>query len=416
MQQIIECRAVSTAIVYSLEVSLTRSMTGITVLDLSHALSGPFSTMLMTELGANVIKVEPPGGDHFRPANGGATFAVVNRNKRSISIDLKTPESRDVMHRLIAKADVMLEAFTPGAAERLGYGYEAVAKLKPDIIYCSISGFGQTGPYSELRGYDAVAQAMSGIMSATGEPDRSPVRVGPSLIDMGTGMYVVIGVLDALRSRDQTGEGKRLDFNLLESALSWMSQGIARYAQTGVVPPRTGSALATFSPYQVFNGRDGLIFIGASTQRFWQRLCDALDLQDLLSDDRFVDMPARVENRAALTEIIEAALSKQSNDDVLAKLRQGQVPCAPVLNVEGVVNDPHVAARGVLQEFDDPAIGAILQTKMPIGDGRTPAPAPLLGEHSQDVLREIGFNDDEVNQLIKSGAVLAPSTDTSTSG
>ncbi|MEM7748572.1 MAG: CaiB/BaiF CoA-transferase family protein [Pseudomonadota bacterium] len=395
---------------------MSRSMTGITVLDLSHALSGPFSTMLMAELGATVIKVEPPGGDHFRPANGGATFAVVNRNKRSISIDLKKPESKDIMRRLIAKADVMLEAFTPGAAERLGYGYEAVAALKPDMIYCSISGFGQTGPYSELRGYDAVAQAMSGIMSATGEPDRSPVRVGPSLIDMGTGMYVVIGVLDALRTRDQTGEGARLDFNLMESALSWMSQGIARYAQTGVVPPRTGSALATFSPYQVFNGRDGLIFIGASTQRFWERLCDSLSLHDLLSDDRFIDMPARVENRAALTEIIEASLAKQSNDDVLAKLRAGQVPCAPVLDVEGVVNDPHVAARGVLREVHDPALGVVLQTRMPIGDGRAPQPAPQLGEHSHAVLSELGFDDEQIRMLTENGTVQAPSTDTSTSG
>lgn len=395
---------------------MSRSMTGITVLDLSHALSGPFSTMLMTELGANVIKVEPPGGDHFRPANGGATFAVVNRNKRSISIDLKKPDSKDIMRRLITQADVMLEAFTPGAAERLGYGYDAVSELKPDIIYCSISGFGQTGPYSELRGYDAVAQAMSGIMSATGEPDRSPVRVGPSLIDMGTGMYVVIGVLDALRTRDQTGQGTRLDFNLLESALSWMSQGIARYGQTGMVPPRTGSALATFSPYQVFNGRDGLIFIGASTQRFWERLCDALGLQHLLADHRFSDMPARVENRAALTEIIEASLAEQSNDDVLAKLRRGQVPCAPVLNVEGVVNDPHVTARGVLSEVHDPALGNVLQTRMPIGDGRMPQPAPQLGEHSHDVLRELGFDDQDVQKLIESGTVHTSSTDTSTSG
>ena len=395
---------------------MSRSMTGVTVLDLSHALSGPFSTMLMAELGATVIKVEPPGGDHFRPANGGATFAVVNRNKRSICLDLKKPESQEIMRRLIAKADVMLEAFTPGAADRLGYGYEAVAALKPDIIYCSISGFGQTGPYSELRGYDAVAQAMSGIMSATGEPDRSPVRVGPSLIDMGTGMYVVIGVLDALRTRDQTGEGTRLDFNLLESALSWMSQGIARYGQTGVVPPRTGSALATFSPYQVFNGRDGLMFIGASTQRFWERFCDALGLQRLLDDSRFADMPSRVENRAALTDIIEASLAGQSNDDVLAKLREGQIPCAPVLDVEGVVNDPHVAARGVLSEVHDPALGDVLQTRMPIGDGRPPQPAPMLGEHSQDVLRELGFDDEEIGNLVDCGTVHAPSTDTSTSG
>ncbi|MEM6495136.1 MAG: CoA transferase [Pseudomonadota bacterium] len=191
---------------------------------------------------------------------------------------------------------------------------------------------------------------------------------------------------------------------------------IARYGQTGVVPPRTGSALATFSPYQVFNGRDGLMFIGASTQRFWERLCDALGLQHLVGDSRFTDMPSRVQNRAALTEIIEASLAKQSNVDVLAKLREGQIPCAPVLDVEGVVNDPHVAARGVLSEVHDPALGGVLQTRMPIGDGRPPQPAPMLGEHSEDVLRELGFDDKEIGNLVDSGTVHAPSTDTSTSG
>ena len=374
------------------------SLKGLTVLDMSHALSGPFSTMLLAELGADIIKVEPPGGDHFRPSNGGATSAVVNRNKRSLCIDLKRDESRAVMDRLIARADILLETFTPGAAERLGYGYEAVAAKKPDIIYISISGFGQTGPYAELRGYDAVAQAMSGVMAATGEADRAPVRVGPSLIDMGTGMYVVIGVLDALRHRDQTGEGARLDFNLFESALSWMSQSIARFSQTGVVPPRTGSALATFSPYQVFQGRDGPVFIGASTERFWLKLCDALALDGAADDPRFTDMAARVANRDALTAIIEARLQTLSNADLLARLRSAQVPCAPVLDIAGVVTDGHVAARGTLMAATDPTIGDILQTRMPIGPDVPPSPAPRLGGDNRAVLGVLGFDASEIDR------------------
>jgi crotonobetainyl-CoA:carnitine CoA-transferase CaiB-like acyl-CoA transferase len=389
---------------------MSRSLQGMTVLDLSHALSGPFGTMLLAELGADVIKVEPPGGDHFRPTNGGATFAVVNRNKRGIAMDLKHPDSAQVMDRLIDRADILVENFTPGTATRLGYGYEAVSARNPAIIYASISGFGQDGPYRDLRGYDAVAQAMSGIMAATGEPDRAPVRVGPSMIDMGTGMYVVIGVLDALRTRDQTGVGVYLDFNLLESALSWMSQSIARYSQTGVVPPRTGSALATFSPYQVFNGRDGQIFIGASTQKFWLRVCDALGLQALVDDPRFIDIKARVENRSALTRFIEAALAEAPLDDVLTRLRAAQVPCAPVLAVDGVVTDPHVIARGVLETAVDPAIGEILQTRMPIGDGSPPRPAPLLGDHGAEILTELGFEAAEIKALFNSGAVLDPSS------
>lgn len=382
------------------------SLHGVTVLDLTHALSGPFGTMLLSELGADVIKVEPPGGDHFRPANGGATFAVVNRNKRSLCLDLKAPASRPVIEQLIRRADVFVQSWTPGTAERLGLDEGAVRALRPDIIHASISGFGSSGPYSGLRGYDAVAQSMSGIMAATGEADRAPVRVGPSLIDMGTGMYLVIGILDALRTRDRTGAGASLEYNLFESALSWMSQSIARYSQTGVVPPRTGSALATFSPYQVFTGPDGPIFIGASTERFWHRLCRALDLQALLADGRFLDMAGRVANRSTLTERIEARLAIIGNAMALARLREAGVPCAPVLDVGGVVADAHVAARGMLQPVVDPEIGEILQTRMPVGNGRPPRPAPRRGAHGRTVLREAGFDESAIDTLFASGAVI----------
>ena len=382
------------------------SLEGINVLDLTHALSGPFCSMLLAELGANIIKIEPPSGDHFRPANNGATFAVVNRNKRSICIDLKNQESAKVMNTLISQSDIMLENFTPGTARRLGYDYERVKKIKTDIIYASISGFGQSGPYKDLKGYDAVAQAMSGIMASTGEPDRAPVRVGPSMIDMGTGMYVVIGIMDALRKKDIEGQGRYLEFNLLESALSWMSQSIANYSKTGVVPPRTGSALGSFSPYQVFNAKDDQIFIGASTELFWQKLCEALSTQELLTDQRFIDMKSRVTNRNVLTKIIENTLSHMTVDAILQKLRKAGVPCAPVLTVEGVVNDPHVKNRNSLTPSKDSTIGNILQTKMPIGDGTPPRSAPKLGEHNSEILAEYGFSQQEIQHLKDSKTII----------
>jgi crotonobetainyl-CoA:carnitine CoA-transferase CaiB-like acyl-CoA transferase len=382
------------------------SLEGINVLDLTHALSGPFCSMLLAELGANIIKIEPPSGDHFRPANNGATFAVVNRNKRSICIDLKNQESAKVMNSLISRSDIMLENFTPGTARRLGYDYERVKKIKTDIIYASISGFGQSGPYKDLKGYDAVAQAMSGIMASTGEPDRPPVRVGPSMIDMGTGMYVVIGIMDALRKKDIEGQGRYLEFNLLESALSWMSQSIANYSKTGVVPPRTGSALGSFSPYQVFNAKDDQIFIGASTELFWQKLCEALSTQELLTDHRFIDMKSRVTNRNVLTKIIENTLSHMTVDAILQKLRKAGVPCAPVLTVEGVVNDPHVKNRNSLTPSEDSTIGNILQTKMPIGDGTPPRSAPKLGEHNSEILAEYGFSKQEIQHLKDSKTII----------
>ena len=382
------------------------SLEGINVLDLTHALSGPFCSMLLAELGANIIKIEPPSGDHFRPANNGATFAVVNRNKRSICIDLKNQESAKVMNTLISQSDIMLENFTPGTARRLGYDYERVKKIKTDIIYASISGFGQSGPYKDLKGYDAVAQAMSGIMASTGEPDRPPVRVGPSMIDMGTGMYVVIGIMDALRKKDIEGQGRYLEFNLLESALSWMSQSIANYSKTGVVPPRTGSALGSFSPYQVFNAKDDQIFIGASTELFWQKLCEALSTQELLTDQRFIDMKSRVTNRNVLTKIIENTLSHMTVDAILQKLRKAGIPCAPVLTVEGVVNDPHVKNRNSLTPSEDSTIGNILQTKMPIGDGTPPRSAPKLGEHNSEILAEYGFSKQEIQHLKDSKTII----------
>ena len=385
------------------------SLSDIKVLDLSHALAGPFCTMLLTELGADVIKLEPPGGDHFRPSNSGGTFATVNRRKRGISLDLRRPRAHEVMTKLIADADLFVQSFTPGTIDRLGYGYEAVSALKPDIIYCSISGFGNTGPYQDLRGYDGVIQAVSGIMMATGEPDRPPVRGGPSLIDIGTGSYLTIAILDALRERDRSGKGKRLDFNLLETALSWMSPSIAGYSITGKLPQRTGSALSFYSPYQVFAAQDGYVFIAVSTDRLWERFCTGLDHETYVNDERFVSREARVANRDVLTGIIEEHLAGLSVSEVFEKMRAASVPCAPVNTLQDILDDPHVEARGTLSRHHDPSSDReVVQVRSPIGVDldATMRPAPSLGQDTRAVLGELGYGTDEIDGFFASGLAL----------
>ena len=277
----------------------------INVLDMSHALAGPTAGMILADLGAKVVKLEHPHGDHFRPLLGGAYYAAVNRNKRGISLDVKKREGKEAARKLIKRSDVLLESFTPGTMENLGLGYTDVKELNPRIIYCSISGFGQNGPYCELPGYDVVAQAMCGIMMCTGMPDGPPVRIGASWIDMGAGMYVVIGILKALMERQETGLGRHIDVSLLDTALSWMSPLIARYSMSGDLPQRIGSAFAPFSPYQVFRCKDGYVFIGASTDRFWRTLCELLKIEHLIDDLRFATNEARLQHRSELTELIE---------------------------------------------------------------------------------------------------------------
>jgi crotonobetainyl-CoA:carnitine CoA-transferase CaiB-like acyl-CoA transferase len=308
-----------------------KTLRGTRVVDLSHAVAGPFCTMLLADLGADVVKVEPPSGDHFRPALDGAYYAAINRNKRGICLDLKRSNGKDALSRLLRTADVFVESFTPGTIDRLGFGYEEVKALAPGVIYCSVSGFGQDGPYRDLPGYDVIAQAMSGIMMATGEPDRPPVRIAPSLIDMGTGMNLAIGILASLLDRQSTGEGQQVDVSLLETAIWWMGAFIVQHAMTGEEPRRIGSALGSFAPYQVFTAADGPVFVGVSTQRFWQRFCQVLDLEELLEDPLFSDMSSRVNNREALNRIVAAALQDLTVSEAIGRLREAGVPCAPVL-------------------------------------------------------------------------------------
>jgi crotonobetainyl-CoA:carnitine CoA-transferase CaiB-like acyl-CoA transferase len=382
----------------------------IRVLDMTHALAGPFAGMVLADMGAQVVKLEHPQGDHFRPLLGGAYYAALNRNKRGISLDLRQPEGKQAALKLMERADVFLESFTPGTVDELGLGYEAVRVFNPRIIYCSISGFGQTGPYRPLPGYDVVAQAMCGIMMCTGMPGGPPVRIGASWIDAGAGMFTVIGILKALLERSQTGRGKRIDVSLMDTALSWMSPLVAHYTMAGELPQAMGSALASFSPYQVFRCKDGYVFIGASTQKFWKTLCGVLNIEHLLKDPRFATNEERTANRDQLTELIEAALGDMDRDSLVERLREVGMPCGPVLDVGQALSDVHVRSRGVLQEWEHPEYGPVIQVKTPVSeDGVMPeirSPSPFLGQHTREVLGELGYTAAEIDKLVEKGVAI----------
>jgi len=366
--------------------------------------------MLLADMGAEVIKIEHPHGDHFRAAISGGYNAAVNRNKRGICLDLKKDAAKEVVRRLIKRGDVVMESFTPGTIDRLGLGYDVAKEINPKIIFCSISGFGQTGPYRNLPGYDVIAQAMSGIMMCTGQPDGPPARIGPSIIDMGAGMYIVIGILQALMERERTGQGQRIEVSLLDTALSWMAPFIARYSITGELPGRIGSALAAFSPYQVYKAKDKYVFIGASTELSWVALCEVLNLEHLIDNPRFSSMENRIDNRSELNDLIEKALTEFTVDEILTKLRKARVPCSPVMTLAESLEDPHIKQRGLLAELNHPEYGPIIQTRTPIvRSGNMPeirSGAPLLGQHTLEVLTMLEYSDSETEDLISSGAAI----------
>lgn len=392
-----------------------RTLEGIKVIEVSHAGAMPFGGMILADMGAEVIKVEPPTGDQFRYSLHGGIMASMNRNKRGIVINLKNNEGRDILRKLCVQADVFLENYIPGNMEKFGFGYEDVSKLNPRIIYGSISGFGQTGPYKNLPGYDIVAQAMSGIMMCTGEPDRPPVRVGTSCIDFGSGMYIVIAVLLAMVDREKTGKGQRIDVSLLDTAISWMTHYIAAYSMTGEVPGRWGSGGSWIAPYQVFETADGPVFIGASTNRFWQSLCRIFELDKLARDPKFENNEGRITHREELLSSLTTFFKAQRLDDVLRKLSDSGIPHAPLLQIDQVIQDPHVKFRGIVHEMNHPEYGDIKIVKTPIfREGTVPDikhPAPKLGQHTKEVLKELGYSEEEVQRLALDGAILLCDTE-----
>ena len=359
-------------------------LVGMRVVDMTHAGAGPFCTMLLADMGADVVKIEPPTGEQFRNLLGGAVLMATCRNKRAIALDLRTPEGRDIVLKLVSKADVLVENFVPGVMDRLGLGYDDTSRINPKIIYCSISGFGQSGPLRERGGYDVVAQAMSGLMMALGEPDRPPVRIPAPLIDYGSGMYGAYAITLSLLDREKTGKGQYLDVSLLDTAISTMNYYVAHYSLTGKNPERAGSAVpAQLNPYQVFETKDSFIFVGVSTDRFWRRFCEALNLDDLGNDPRYATREDRNQNRQELLATIEKVLKQYTSDELETKLAEVGVPCARLLEVSEVVEHPQVVSRQLIEDVEHPGSGSVKLVRTPIFSSGHPPPirsrAALLG-------------------------------------
>lgn len=392
------------------------ALQGLLVLDLTRVLSGPFATMTLADLGADVVKVEQPGqGDDTRqwgpPFQGGeaAYFLSVNRNKRSLAVDLKSAEGLLAVRELALTADVLVENFRPGTAERLGLGYEELSKANPGLIYASISGYGQTGPDSGRAGYDAIAQARSGIMSVTGEADGPPVRVGVSSADLVAGMWATIGILAALHEKQRSGLGQWVDISLLDGSVSWLTYVSSGYFASGEIPRRYGSAHPTIAPYQAFPTADGFVMVAVGNDGLWRRFAAALERQDLISDERFATNPSRVAHRDILIPLIERSMVGRTTADWVQLLDQAGVPVGPIQTVDQALTDPQVVARGMVAELQHPTAGPLRVVGCPIRLTRTPATVrtapPLLGQHTDDILSGLGFSGTRIASMREAGAV-----------
>ncbi|MET8030118.1 CaiB/BaiF CoA transferase family protein [Streptomyces avermitilis] len=375
------------------------ALDGVRVVDLTQVMAGPFATMLLADLGADVIKVEQPGsGDQTRtswgyppPGRDSPAFHALNRNKRSVTLDLGSEQGKADFRRLLGDADIVIENFRPGVAARLGVDYDSVRAFKPDIVYASISGFGQYGPYAERPGYDLIAQGMAGAISITGDPDGTPVKCGLPVGDLGAGLLCLYGILGAHVHRLRTGEGQYLETSLYEAVLALSVWESTEFFSTGKAPERLGSANRMSAPYQVVRAADGHLTVAANNQRLWQRLCQALGLEHLAEDERFATNMARMERRPELVALIEGRLAATTVDEAVTLLLGAGVPAGPILDYAHILeHDPHAKARAMVEEYEHPVEGPTRVLGFPVKLGRTPARIrrhpPLLGEHNAELL------------------------------
>jgi formyl-CoA transferase/CoA:oxalate CoA-transferase len=386
-------------------------LSGITVLDLTRVLSGPYCTMILGDLGARVIKVErPKRGDDTRawgpPFAGGEStyFLSINRNKESVALDFQKPEGRAILERLIGRADVLVENFRPGTLSAYGLDYETLARRVPALVYCSISGYGQTGPRSHLAGYDAVVQAEGGLMSITGDPQGLPYRLGLPIADMVAGLFAAQGITAALLERGRTGRGQHLDISMLDSVAALLTYQASAYFASGVVPGRFGNGHLSIVPYDTFMTADGPLMLAVGNDDQWRRLCAAAGLHELAADPRFATNPARVEHRAALQPILERLFATRTRAGWTTLLGPAGVPCGEVRNIGEALADPQLAARGMVASMHHETAGPIRVVGSPLRMSHAvPAgvlPPPTLGAHTEPILvNELGFTPEDVRDL-----------------
>ena len=401
-----------------------RPLNNIRILDITRALAGPYCTMMLGDLGADVIKVErPESGDESRgwgppfvgepygPYPGeSAYFIAANRNKRSLTVNIQTPEGQEIIRQLACVSDVLIENYRTGDLDKLGLGYSTLHSLYPKLIYCSISGYGRTGPFAKRPGYDAILQAEGGMMSITGPVDGPPSRVGIPIIDITSGMFAATAILAALHSRDVTGEGQLIDISLLDSHIALLANVASNYLVGGNPPLRLGNAHPNLAPYEAFPARDGWFILGVANERQWGLLCDMLGRLDMKTDERFSSNGKRVANRNALIEELNKIFSQRDVNDWLADMMKADLPCGPINSIPQVFAHPQAQARDMTLETDHPTAGMVRLTGFPYKLSETPAdihrPPPLLGEHNEEVLTTLlNYSPEDVASLRQKRAI-----------
>lgn len=398
------------------------ALENLTILDLTRVLAGPFCTMMLADMGAKVIKIEiPSGGDDTREyppfrlnKNGereSVYFANINRNKKGITLNLKSEEGKHLFRELVKKADIVVENYRPGVMDKLGLGYDALRKINPQIIYGSVSGFGNTGPYRLRPGYDILAQAMGGMMAITGVPGGPPTRVGSAIGDILGGLHLAIGLLAAVNARNLTGQGQRVDISLMDSVIAATENTGIKYLESGKIPPRMGNRYAAVSPYDAFRVKNGTIIIAAGNQHLYEKLCtEILHRPDMITDPRFTDMSGRLENQDAIKEAVEETLKDQTMDQAVSLLLSKGIPAGPIYDIKQIMNDPQVKDREMFVEIEHPTLGEITVNGCAIKLEDTPAsvrtPAPELGQDNNEILKEyLGITDEAIAAYREEGVL-----------
>jgi crotonobetainyl-CoA:carnitine CoA-transferase CaiB-like acyl-CoA transferase len=386
------------------------ALTGLKVLDLTRVLAGPYCTMILADLGADVIKVEAPGGSDETRAWGppfqngvSAYYLCANRNKRSITVNLKTEEGREIIRTLAKEADVLIHNFKTGSMENWSLDYDSLKHMNPRLVYCSITGFGETGPYRHLPGYDYIIQGMSGLMSITGSEESGPMKIGVAMVDILTGLYSAISIEAALLEREKSGEGQKIDMSLMDTAVSSLANVASNYLMSGTIPRRLGNDHPNIVPYSKFKARDGEMIIAVGNNRQFATLCEVMGISEIAADERFHTNEARVKNKQELTDILESRLQGKPIQEWLELFSQHNIPCGPIATMDQVFNHPQVIARDMVAHMDHPEAGEIKLVGSPIKLSRTKTKIerhpPIAGEHTAEILQQAGYSQEEIEHL-----------------